>query len=49
MLSYCIGTVNDLQWGFKLVLSYSKPWRRKRNAFTYSTQATKDLDKEIGK
>jgi len=25
MLSYRLGTVNDFQWGFKPVLSYSKP------------------------
>ena len=25
MLSYRLGTVNDFHWGFKLVLSYSKP------------------------
>ena len=26
MLSYCLGTVNDFHWGFKPVLSYSKPY-----------------------
>jgi len=25
MLSYRLGTVNDFHWGFKPVLSYSKP------------------------
>jgi len=25
MLSYHLGTVNDFYWGFKPVLSYSKP------------------------
>ena len=42
MLSYRLGTVNDFHWGFKLVLSYSKPYtfstffgeeKERKNAF----------------
>ena len=49
MLSYRLGTVNDLHWGFKPVLSYSKPHtfstslgeeKERKNAFNLSNQAT---------
>ena len=49
MLSYRLGTVNDFHFGFKPVLSYSKPYnlstyiredKEMKNAFTVLTQAT---------
>jgi len=49
MLSDRLGTVNDFHWGFKQVLSYSKPHtfstfiaveKEKQNAFTFSIQVT---------
>jgi len=49
MLSYRLGTVNDFHWGFKPVLSYSKPHtfstslggeKDGKNAFNISNQAT---------
>ena len=49
MLSY-LGTVNDFHWGFKPVLSYSKPHtfstslgeeKERKNAFNLSNQASK--------
>ena len=48
MLSYRLGTVNDFHWGFKPVLSYSKPHtfstflekKKKKNAFNLSNKAT---------
>jgi len=48
MLSYGLGTVNDFHWGFKPVLSYSKPHilnifgeeKERKNAFNLSNQAT---------
>ena len=45
MLSYRLGTVNDFHWGFKPVLSYSKPHtfstslgeeKERKNAFNLS-------------
>ena len=45
MLSYRLGTVNDFHWGFKPVLSYSKPHtfssffgeeKERKNAFNIS-------------
>ena len=48
MLSYRLGTVNDFHWGFKPVLSYSKPHtfstslgeeNERKNAFNLSNQA----------
>jgi len=48
MLSYCLGTGNDFHWGFKPVLSYSKPHtfstffgeeKERKNAFNLSNQA----------
>ena len=49
MLSYRLGTVNDFHWGFKPVLSYSKPHtfstslgeEKKRKKFNLSNQKTK--------
>jgi len=48
MLSYRLGTVNDLHWEFKPAVSYSKPHtfptffgeEKEKNAFTFSNQAT---------
>jgi len=49
MLGYRIGTVNGFHWGFKPVLSYSKPQtsstffgeeKERKNAFNLSNQAT---------
>jgi len=47
MLSYRLGTVNDIHREFKPVLSYSKPQtfstffgEKRKNAFTLSNQAT---------
>jgi len=48
MSSYRLGTVNDFHWGFKPVLSYSKPHtfstslgkeKERKNAFNLSSQA----------
>jgi len=43
MLSYRLGTVNDFHWGFKPLLTYSKPhtystfiWEEKENICIYS-------------
>jgi len=53
MLSYRLGTVNDFHWGFKPVLSYSKPHffstslgeeKERKNAFNLSNQKTKNLN-----
>ena len=46
MLSYRLGTVNDFHWGFKPVLSYSKPHtfstfcreEKRKNKCIYSLQ-----------
>jgi len=38
MLSYRLGTVNDFHWGFKPVLSYSKP-------HTFSTSLGEEQEK----
>jgi len=49
MLSYRLGTVNDFHWGFKSVLSYSKPQtfstffgeeKERKDALNLSNQAT---------
>jgi len=49
MLSYRLGTVNAFNWGFKPVLSFSKPHtfstslgeeKERTNAFNLSNQAT---------
>jgi len=47
MLSYRLGTVKDVHWEFKPVLSFGKPLtfstfleEKKKNAFTLSNQAT---------
>jgi len=54
MLSFHLGTVNALHWGFKPVLSYSKPHtfstslgeeKEGKNAFNLSNQAPKGLFK----
>ena len=48
MLSYRLGTVNDFHWGFKPVLSYSKPRtfstslgeeKERKNAFNLSSSS----------
>jgi len=58
MLSYRLGTVIDFHWGFKPVLSYSKPHtfstslgeeKERNNAFNLSNQAIKKVNKTIGK
>ena len=47
MLSYRLGTVNDIHWEFKLVLSYSKPHtfstflEKKKKAKMYLLSPTK--------
>ena len=47
MFSYRLGTINDFHWGFKPVLSYSKPHtfstslgeeKERKNAFNLSNQ-----------
>ena len=40
MLSYRLGTVNDFHWGFKPVLSYSKP-------HTFSTSLGEEKEKQL--
>jgi len=56
MLSYRLGTVNYFHWGFKPVLSYSKPhtfstlfWEENKCAFTHSNQASYTMNRTIGK
>ena len=58
MLSYRLGMVNDFHWGFKPVLSYSKPHtfstslgeeKERKNAFNLSNQATWNVNKRTGK
>jgi len=58
MLSYRLGTVIDIHWKLKTVLSYSKPHtfstslgeeKERNNAFNFSNQATKKVNKTIGK
>jgi len=56
MLSYRLGTVNDFHWGFKPVLSYSKPHtfstslgeeKERNNAFNLSNQKTTLFARQI--
>jgi len=58
MLSYHLGMVIDFHWELKPVLSYSKPYtfstslgeeKERNNAFNLSNQATKKVNKTIGK
>ena len=55
MLSYRLGTVNDFHWGFKPVLSYSKPHtfsaslgeeKERKNAFNLSNQERFNLSNQ---
>jgi len=56
MLTYRLGTVNDFQWEFKPVLSYSKPHtfstffgkeKGRKNAFTLSNHISSILKYKI--